>query len=644
MKHLSQISISALKQQPRHGMADDKNRDPMDKRYITDQEKMLKQLRKDISDLTGDIDELAGAVLKKFVDVAKSVANESLAMQMGIGKLAAVFNDTADAATKLITNATYLEQRNKDLNKSFRINSIEAAKLGESYDELAVELGTSGETIRNVAIRIEKDLIPGMGKIIAKNGDFGKRLLMTNALLEEHLGVTGEAALNYELYATGMNQSSLGMIGATKQLADQVEAATGLSGQFESMMSEVAGLGADIQMSYKKMPGSLELAVAKAKVLGVTFKQLDATAKGFLNIEESVNNELEYQLLSGKRLVDQNNVSISQKFREAKLTGNATKMAEAMNDVYETQGDILEGNDYFAKEQLAKTLGMTTDELMKSYQVQKLYKEGMDKDKVDKLLAMSPGDFAEAAKTMSKAQLDTFNKIKEAESQKTTDQLAKDFYGKALTEGIRVSIGTAPGSQAAAIKESQAAILGADKKGGKGTFVGESAEVAKMGMNRSLASVVGASQLMGEANEVVLTELKGLGKNIPVFGTALTSATEELQKFSEAVFGATPSAGTPPTKKAEDAVMVNDGVIQFHPADKFATVPDGAALLASTGTGQLASAVDSMTGGKTATVDPTPIARAVAAAVQQAMAGLKIEMDGFNLAKAMEFSNRSLNG
>jgi hypothetical protein len=642
---LSQISIFALKQQPRHGMPDD--RDPMDKRYITSQEKMLKQLRKDISDLTGDIDELADAVLNKFVAVAKSVSNESLAMQMGIGKLAAVFKDTADAATTLITNATYLEQRNKDLNKAFRINSAEAASLGESYDELAVSLGTGGDTIRNTAMRIEKELVPGMGKIIAKNTAFGKNLLMTNTLLEEHLGITGEAAANYELYATGMGQSSLGMIGATKQLADQVEAATGLSGQFESIMSEVAGLGADIQMSYKKMPGSLELAVAKAKVLGVTFKQLDATAKGFLNIEESVNNELEYQLLSGKRLVDQNNVSIAQKFREAKLAGQPLKMAEAMNDVYETQGDILEGNNYYAKEQLAKTLGMATDELMKSYQVQKLYKTGMDKDKVDKLLTMSPGDFAEAAKTMSAAQLDTFNKIKDAESQKTTDQLAKDFYGKALTEGIRVSIGTTPGSQANAIKESQDAILGADKKGGKGTFVGESAEVMKMGMNQSLASLVGSSQLIGEANGVVLKELKGLGSNIPVFGGALTAATEKLQAFSNAVFGATPTAGTTPvtpTVKKEDAVMVNDGVIQFHPADKFATVPDGAALLASTGTGQLASAVDSMTGGKTATVDPNPIARAVAAAVQQAMSGFKIEMDGYNLTKAIEFSNRSING
>jgi hypothetical protein len=463
---------------------------------------------------------------------------------------------------------------------------------------------------------------------------------MSNTLLEEHLGVTGEAALNYELYAAGMDKSSMGMIGATNELADRLEKTTGMTGQFSSILQDVAMLGADIQMQYKKMPGQLELAVVKAKVLGVTFKQLDATAKGFLNIEESVNNELEYQLISGKRLIDQNGQSIAQKFQEAKLAGNPLKMAEAMNDVYESQQDILEGNNFYAKEQLAKTLGMTEEALMKSYQMQKLYKKtGMDTASVDKLLAMSPEDFAKSYEQMTDDQKATFDQIKKEQSQKTTDQLAADFYNAALTNGIRIAVGTAPGSQAAAIKESQSAILGADKTGGAGTFVGASADIASMGMKGSLASIVGASQLMGGASTVVTTNLKGLGDQIPIFGTALTTATEKLKAFSDVVFRSTATGTT-----GKDAVMVNDGVIQFHPADKFATVPDGAALLASTGTGQLASAVDSMTGGKTAVVDPLPIARTVAAEIKNALAGMILVLDGYNLTKAIEFSNRSING
>jgi hypothetical protein len=155
-----------------------------------------------------------------------------------------------------------------------------------------------------------------------------------------------------------------------------------------------------------------------------------------------------------------------------------------------------------------------------------------------------------------------------------------------------------------------------------------------MGYNKSMINAVGLTSLMGGGIEVLTTEIDSFAKLIPGLGKAITAVNNELKKVLPA--GAKP---------ASDAVMVNDGVIQFHPADKFATVPDGAALLASTGTGQLASAVDKLTGGgKTAVVDPGPIAAAVAAAVQQAMSGMKIEMDGYNLAKAMEFSNRTLNG
>ena len=126
----------------------------------------------------------------------------------------------------------------------------------------------------------------------------------------------------------------------------------------------------------------------------------------------------------------------------------------------------------------------------------------------------------------------------------------------------------------------------------------------------------------------------------------------------------------------DDAVVVNDAMIQFHPADKFATVPDGAALLASTERGKLDTAVDTLTGGggktetvpdaaaliastalgkldtavntltggggQTAVVDPNSIA-AIAAAVKQAMSGISITLGGEQLVKGIEFDNRTIN-
>jgi hypothetical protein len=434
------ILISRLKQQPRHGMAKKNQNEitPNDyfdaqKKFITEWSKFQLEFSRDSETVRSSLNDLFNVMKTGFTEVVGSVMDSSVILQTGLNQVSHVFDATTSSALKLIKSATYLEQRNAALNKTFRMNVINAANLGEQYDLMAEKIGLGGEALRRTGARIEA-LIPGMGGLIAKNkmwdarrqenidvsNKFNQGLILTNTLLEDNLGVTGEAAQNYELYAAGMDKSSMGMLGATNELANRLEKTTGMTGMFSSILQDVANLGADIQMQYKKMPGQLELAVVKAKVLGVTFKQLDATAKGFLNVEESVNNELEYQLISGKRLIDQNGQSIAQKFQEAKLAGNPLKMAEAMNDVYESQQDILEGNNFYAKEQLAKTLGMTEEALMKSYQMQKLYKKtGMDTASVDKLLAMSPEDFEKAAENMSADQLDTFKKIQEEKSQKS---------------------------------------------------------------------------------------------------------------------------------------------------------------------------------------------------------------------------------
>ena len=55
-----------------------------------------------------------------------------------------------------------------------------------------------------------------------------------------------------------------------------------------------------------------------------------------LDIESSVGKEIEYQLLSGQRLV-KNGKSLTNAYREATLAGNMEQQADIMKDVLETQ-------------------------------------------------------------------------------------------------------------------------------------------------------------------------------------------------------------------------------------------------------------------------------------------------------------------
>ena len=639
------ILISALKQQPRHGMAD--TGDLNSKQYITELGKELKNLQTDIN----KIEAVAGKALTDAFENAKNAlkafTDESLSSQIGLNKLIGIFDDVAAKGVTLTKQATFLEQRNKELSKSFKLNAKEAGEVGAAYDDMSQNLATGGEEVRKMALRIDK-LMPGMSKMITGTSKLNKfsstfrdELFQTNAILVDHLGLTAEQAEKYQMLAAATGQSSMQMVGATKAFADEFEKNTGLAGQFGNILEGVANLSEDIQMAYRRIPGSLQLAVAKAKLLGIEFSKIDATAEKMLNIEESVNDELNYQLISGKRLVNQNGESITQKMRMAKLSGDANAATEAMNELLESQGDVLDGNNHYAKQQLAQLTGMSVAELTRANNMKKLMVKGMGEDEVKRILELDPEKFAAAAAKMDKADAALFQDIRAGSTLKSTDELLNDLVsGKRTLKVVQVSE-----KQADAIEAARIAAIGSEAKGGAGTAAGAITDIAGYGITKETVTLVGKQQATAGGMALASEGLSQLSELLPVFGEKLKGFVDDLKAGISTLTGKYDSSVNVKPIVKEDAVMVNDGVIQFHPADKFATVPDGAALLASTSTGQLGRAVDSMTGGgKSAVVDPGPIAAAVASAIQSAMAGMKIEMDGYNLAKAMEFSNRTLNG
>lgn len=630
------ILIQRLKLQPIHGMA---------KKLVNEDEARRAALNTEIQNLKETATDALDEISDSYGKVYDAFNKTNLALQTGISKMTGIFDGYATAMTNLVKEATFLEQRNKTLNKTFGITSTVAAELGESYDSMADTLGTGGEKIRKFGQNINA-ILPGMGKMIANAGKAGSKfkegfntqLLGTNQLLTDHMGLTSEVSNNYQLYAAGAGANSLELLKTTQEWADEFDKATGMVGSFATAVSEVANLSADVQMTYKRYPGNLEKAVIKAKLLGTEFAKIEAMATKMLDIESSVGQELEYQLLSGKRLVNQQGESITENLRIAKLSGNAEAQVKAMNDLLESQGDILDGNNYYAKEQLAQLTGFSVAELTRQRQTRKLMEEGgMTEAELKDILNKDPKDFAEALKDRSESEKALLTSLKQDAGQKTTDEKFADFLDRERTQGIKLMSGN---NQAGII-----AGTAGEVKAAQGTAGAYGAQF----MTPGSAAMLGKTQLLGEVFEATKKPVDDLIKILPVVNEALSTLSTNIGELKTKLVGTKGTAGRtgiPVDATPEDAVLVNDAMIQFHPADKFATVSDGAALLASTERGKLDSAVDSLTGGsnKNAVIDPTPIATAVAAAVQQAMAGINIVMSGEKLNKAMEFENRYING
>jgi hypothetical protein len=640
--------ICVLKLQPRHGMAGPP------KKYVTKKDASKAEVDTTLENLRGAAEGLENFA-KDYYKVQAALNQENLSLQSGINATAKVYDQFETHILEVVKAATFLEQRNKSLNKSFGITSLAAAELGEKYDALSKGLNTGGENVRKYAQNVNK-ILPGMSKMIAKAGETGNafkagfdtQLLGTNQILTEHLGLTGDAANSYQLYAAGAGKNSLALLDATQKWAEGFDKATGMTGTFAGIVSEIAELGADIQTQYNKMPGSLEKSIVKAKLLGTTFAKIEKMATKMLNIEESVGAELEYQLLSGKRLVDQDGNSITEKLRIAKLSGNSEKQVEAMNDLLKSQGDILDGNNHYAKEELATLTGFTVDELTRQRQMQKLKEQGgLDQAKLDNYLKMGPEQFAVAMKVLPEAQQKIISELKDLSGQKTTDELYADMLARERTEGINVMLtGT---SQTAAIGGARTEASGSYDKVG---------EYMKSFVTKDFTQALGNLQILGGSISAANEPIKQFLTYIPLVGTTLKKFVDETTTKAQQTFLGTPAglAKTEPadptvaataTATGNDAMLVNDAMIQFHPADKFATVSDGAALLASTERGKLDSAVSTLTGGAggggMAIVDPAPIA----AAIMASMRNMKVEVnyDVTAAASAANFKfNQGING
>jgi hypothetical protein len=628
--------IQHLKRHPKQGTTDPPKRVTESTKNKADIAAALQEMKSGLKDL--------GEMVTDYSAVVDALNKENLGLQNGIGKLAKVFDDYETSIVSTIKSATFLEQRNKALNKSFGITSITAAALGESYDAMAVSLNTGGENIRKYAQNVNS-LLPGMSKMIMganaagknfKTG-FNQQLLGANQLLTEHIQLTPELSNGYQMFAAGASQNSVELLSATSAWAAAFDEATGMTGTFAGIISEIGEMSADLQTTYNKMPGALEKSVAKAKLLGTSFAKIEAMATKMLDIETSVGQELEYQLLSGKRLVTQDGESITEKLRIAKLSGNAEDQVKAMNDLLTTQGDVLDGNNYYAKEQLANLTGFTVAELTRQRQTQKLMEQGgMDKAKIEEFMNMDPTNFTKALEDVKdKSTAALLNELKKNEGQKTTDELYSDMLKRERTEGIRVMLGGV--SQTAAISGARTEVQGSEKA---------SAEYIQKFAELGAANAIGQLQLMGSTISATLTPLESFGKTLPVIGETMSEFVTETKSYIKKAFGDTDTGAVTGDVDADTTTttQMKDGIIQFDPADKFATLSGGATLLASTSYGQLGEAAKTLTGQTgAAVVDPSPIATAVAVAIQTALAGMKIEMDGEKLNKAVEFSTRTVN-
>lgn len=539
--------------------------------------------------------ENAATALEDFTDA-------SGATQFGINGITKSVGKLADKFIKVAEKTTFLEKRNAELNKTFGLSSTQAARLGDNLDNLSTELGIGGQRAREYTKNLA-GIQNGFLAVDKPLSNFQKKLLRGQKYMVDQLQVTEEAAAGYELYSATIADSGIEQLAIQNEIANSIEKATGMTGVQKDLTETIGKMASNLQMQYGRIPGSLELAVLKSRALGMSMEDLNKTGASLLDIESSIGNELEYQLLTGERLVNNQGESLTNLYRQATIEGNASKQADIMNQIIADQGDNLE-NNLFARQQMAKMLGMEEAQLAKSIQKQRL----ITKLGAEELMRLNKGDMTKVAEQL-KAQgvsQEDITQLLEASDTRTTQQRMADTLDNIYSEGIfKMTEGQADKIVAATREGLESAFK---------TVVGGASDIIS---GPGMARTVGG---LGLASEVIVQTgllINDLGDLLPFVGKVLSSVTgffSEAGKFAnvaEAGFAgeafAPTAEGTGPVHN--DFLMRSNGqVVSFTSKDDIVGAKAG---------GPLAQALANGVGGGTSKQDLMALANMIVNGMQQ---------------------------
>lgn len=266
-----------------------------------------------------------------------------------------------------------------------------------------------------------KSQIVALGQL---NDAFGTSALLTGKILEdqivmtEKMGLTAEEASNLSGMAAQNAQSADEFTTAALEGTAALYKQKGLLLDGKKVLQDVSKVSGQIAAFYKNNPKLIGDAVVKVKALGISLEQAKNQASQMLNFEDSIQSQMEAELLTGKSL----NLD---KARELALRGD---IAGAAEEALKNVGSFAEFSNMNAiqQEAIAKSIGMSADELSNSLMTQEKLKNLSIEDKknldaqVQSLLDQGKVEEANALKKRATSAKD----IKAVLAQQTA---AKDF-------------------------------------------------------------------------------------------------------------------------------------------------------------------------------------------------------------------------
>jgi hypothetical protein len=324
----------------------------------------------------------------------------------------------------LVSSFGKLDEEVSKLGKEFGVSKNEAKELHHAAVDVANEMKVTGIHSEEIAksLKTVSDNLGGIdltGAFASGNAQV-QQMVKDTTLLTEKFGLSAEEAGNLSNIAAISGKS----VGEMSMMASTL--GKGIFSAKESMKI-LAGIPKSIVSSMSKMPEAMIKTAMHAKMLGMNMKQIADIGRKSLDIEQSLESEMEARVLLGREI----NLD---KMRAAALDGDQeTVMKELLN----AAGSMEDFNNMnvIQKEALAKAAGMEVDQLAEMLGKQEeLNKAGLSQSKIEELQKKNASELASIAANTNDANKKAYLEKLAAEKKSEETQAAMADLMKRLQE------------------------------------------------------------------------------------------------------------------------------------------------------------------------------------------------------------------
>jgi hypothetical protein len=276
-------------------------------------------------------------------------AQEALSKALGIDKLKETLT-LVGLMTFIVKAALQADDQAIKLGKSLGVSRQMAYGIRNEFVQYARATNDTFVTTARL-MKAQAELTEQLGFAV----NFGAQEAETFSRLTELVGLTAQEAGSLAKNSAAAGMETKDYVASIRSAAFYAQQTTKTHFSDKQILQEVSKLGAGILVKFQGNPKAIAQAVVEAKKLGSSLEQVNKIGDSLLNWEQSIENELEAELITGRQI----NV---EKARYAALTGNQLDLTREIANQVGTLADFQNMN-VIAQGSLAKAFGLSRDEM-----------------------------------------------------------------------------------------------------------------------------------------------------------------------------------------------------------------------------------------------------------------------------------------